>query len=584
MTSPVARRRNWAALPGGRETRGRGRRHQLRRRGANGLPREDTLGGDPDVRGALKASCSTRSIPARRAAGLMRLGAARGRFQEGRACRVPAQPAAPSGLFALQGRAGAGDENGRHSGRHGAGGDGAADCRRSSQPCPRGDDADHVPLIVDQNRQVPSRIAHLIEGTGPDPAGTNKTGAGLPWARPLEAAGGARPSRLAVQHLSERNHSRYGRRSGARCRFPFYSYMVAASGPRGAGNAAGQGAAVGLLRPRPPWHRWALFDRALADGGAARGPPRGRAARACLAAIRSNSRRTAPNAECAAAAGSPPHPRVASGQRGARVQLIARATRVLPADPRRARAHRRGQGHRNTLDVPVAEIVEFANIVNWGPHAQGPDTAAASYIRLGGRLAHHPRPTSRSFGPCQRAWCGARFMPTVSRAGRPGGEALHPVHLGAAGFHPQMAISGISVDADARAPPTAPTSPATSRPNPALPARRPRPSRRPPAPDRESNCPLLQRRHTANVGSAVGRWARARSRRRPRGAPVRSLRRTAATSSSDGSEIGSATSAVSSRPSINSPISRSVWVPAHLQVGAGVARREVAGSRPRQRR
>jgi aspartate racemase len=32
------------------------------------------------------------------------------------------------------------------------------------------DDGDHVPLIVDQNPQVPSRIRHLIEGTGEDPA------------------------------------------------------------------------------------------------------------------------------------------------------------------------------------------------------------------------------------------------------------------------------------------------------------------------------------------------------------------------------------------------------------------------------
>lgn len=31
------------------------------------------------------------------------------------------------------------------------------------------DDADHVPLIVDQNTQVPSRIARIIEGQGVDP-------------------------------------------------------------------------------------------------------------------------------------------------------------------------------------------------------------------------------------------------------------------------------------------------------------------------------------------------------------------------------------------------------------------------------
>lgn len=34
---------------------------------------------------------------------------------------------------------------------------------------PAGDDSDHVPLIVHQNPQVPSRIAALIEGTGADP-------------------------------------------------------------------------------------------------------------------------------------------------------------------------------------------------------------------------------------------------------------------------------------------------------------------------------------------------------------------------------------------------------------------------------
>lgn len=35
---------------------------------------------------------------------------------------------------------------------------------------PARDDGDHVPLIVHQNPQVPSRIAALIEGTGADPA------------------------------------------------------------------------------------------------------------------------------------------------------------------------------------------------------------------------------------------------------------------------------------------------------------------------------------------------------------------------------------------------------------------------------
>ncbi|MAC78329.1 MAG: aspartate racemase [Rhodobacteraceae bacterium] len=34
---------------------------------------------------------------------------------------------------------------------------------------PARDDADHIPLLVDSNTQVPSRIAHLIDGTGEDP-------------------------------------------------------------------------------------------------------------------------------------------------------------------------------------------------------------------------------------------------------------------------------------------------------------------------------------------------------------------------------------------------------------------------------
>jgi aspartate racemase len=35
---------------------------------------------------------------------------------------------------------------------------------------PARDDADHLPLLVDQNPQVPSRIARLIDGKGDDPA------------------------------------------------------------------------------------------------------------------------------------------------------------------------------------------------------------------------------------------------------------------------------------------------------------------------------------------------------------------------------------------------------------------------------
>ena len=49
---------------------------------------------------------------------------------------------------------------------------------------PARDNSDHIPLLIDMNPQVPSRIAHLIEGTGEDPGPTL---AGM--ARRLESAG-----------------------------------------------------------------------------------------------------------------------------------------------------------------------------------------------------------------------------------------------------------------------------------------------------------------------------------------------------------------------------------------------------------
>jgi aspartate racemase len=41
--------------------------------------------------------------------------------------------------------------------------------RRVIAKTPAEDDQDHVHLIVESNPKIPSRIAHLIEGTGPDP-------------------------------------------------------------------------------------------------------------------------------------------------------------------------------------------------------------------------------------------------------------------------------------------------------------------------------------------------------------------------------------------------------------------------------
>jgi aspartate racemase len=56
--------------------------------------------------------------------------------------------------------------------------------RRLIAATPARGDADHVPLIVHQNPQVPSRIRHLIDGTGEDPGPVLAA-----MARGLEAAG-----------------------------------------------------------------------------------------------------------------------------------------------------------------------------------------------------------------------------------------------------------------------------------------------------------------------------------------------------------------------------------------------------------
>ena len=56
--------------------------------------------------------------------------------------------------------------------------------RKLIEAVPADDDSDHIPLLIDMNPQVPSRIAHLIEGTGEDPGPTLAE-----MARGLEAAG-----------------------------------------------------------------------------------------------------------------------------------------------------------------------------------------------------------------------------------------------------------------------------------------------------------------------------------------------------------------------------------------------------------
>jgi aspartate racemase len=118
---------------------------------------------------------------------------------------------------------------------------------------PAVDDADHVPLIVDQNPQVPSRIARLIEGTGADPAPVL-----VAMARRLQAAG----AEALAMPCNTAHH--YGAEIAAAVEIPFLD-MVALSAAEAAGLCGAPGR-VGILCS-PAVRRVALFETALAAHG-----------------------------------------------------------------------------------------------------------------------------------------------------------------------------------------------------------------------------------------------------------------------------------------------------------------------------
>ena len=118
---------------------------------------------------------------------------------------------------------------------------------------PAQDDADHIPLLVDQNPQVPSRIARLIDGHGADPMPVL-----VSMARRLEAAGAealAMPCNTAHHYAPE---------IAAAVDIPLLD-MVALAVTEAAARA-GESRKVGILCS-PAVRRVGLFDRALAEAG-----------------------------------------------------------------------------------------------------------------------------------------------------------------------------------------------------------------------------------------------------------------------------------------------------------------------------
>ena len=123
--------------------------------------------------------------------------------------------------------------------------------RRITERTPARDDIDHVHLLVESNPKIPSRIAHLIDGTGADP-----TPELVRIARNLEAGGAtllAMPCNTAHGYLPAVR---------AAVTIPMLD-MVALTAARVATHAATAGTRVGLLASTAV-HLTGVYARALA--------------------------------------------------------------------------------------------------------------------------------------------------------------------------------------------------------------------------------------------------------------------------------------------------------------------------------
>lgn len=198
---------------------------------------------------------------------------------------------------------------------------------------PADGDADHIPLIVDQNPQVPSRIAYLIEETGADPAPTLGD-----MARRLEAAGAealAMPCNTA-HHFAPAIQNAVN--------VPFLD-MVAMSVARVKQTGCGS---VGILGS-PALRKTGLFDAALKTEGLRAVYPENEAA--LLAAIRQiKSDGPTPKTRAALQAAS-----TDLLARGATVQLVACTEFSLIAEAVADHANA-----FDTLDILIKGITDFA--------------------------------------------------------------------------------------------------------------------------------------------------------------------------------------------------------------------------------
>jgi aspartate racemase len=125
--------------------------------------------------------------------------------------------------------------------------------RRVMQAVHARDDHDHIPLLIDMNPQVPSRIAHLIEGTGEDPGQILGT-----MARRLQDAGCAA---LAMRCNTAHN---YADAITDAVQIPLLNMIDLAA--EHAAQQIGKGGTVGILAS-PAVRQTRLFERALESYG-----------------------------------------------------------------------------------------------------------------------------------------------------------------------------------------------------------------------------------------------------------------------------------------------------------------------------
>jgi aspartate racemase len=197
------------------------------------------------------------------------------------------------------------------------------------------DDSDHIPLLVDQNPQVPSRIRRLIEGTGEDPGPVL-----VAMAERLVAAG----AKALAMPCNTAHH--YAPAIRAAVKVPFLD-MVELSVTK-AVRMAGVDGKVGIIAS-PAVAKIGLFDAALAKfGGRALYPTDSEALLGAIRQIKS----TGPGPEAGRVL------RLASEEllaQGAEVQMIACTEFSLLPEV----AHL-GPGVFDTLDVLAGAIQDFA--------------------------------------------------------------------------------------------------------------------------------------------------------------------------------------------------------------------------------